>query len=199
MFGGVGLYCRGMFFGILAADVLYLKVDETNRPDFERAGSNPFTPYGDRAGSMKYLGGAARRPRERAGTCPVDAQGDRRRRARRRVTIESAAETTAGPRDARLGPAHVFPDSAARRLSRRFRREELSRPPQSRTRRCSREALTQHPFVHEPPIVEKHVSRAPGSGRVVFVLETNPAVRQQSFQPLTRLARARMCRFRAGG
>lgn len=54
MFGGVGLYCHGVFFGILAADVLYLKVDETNRPDFERAGSKPFTPYADRAGTMQY-------------------------------------------------------------------------------------------------------------------------------------------------
>lgn len=54
MFGGVGLYCRGVFFGILAGDVLYLKVDETNRPDFERGGSKPFTPYADRAGSMQY-------------------------------------------------------------------------------------------------------------------------------------------------
>jgi DNA transformation protein len=30
MFGGVGLYSRGVFFGILAADVLYLKTDDTN-------------------------------------------------------------------------------------------------------------------------------------------------------------------------
>jgi DNA transformation protein len=28
MFGGIGLYCRGLFFGIIAADVLYLKVDD---------------------------------------------------------------------------------------------------------------------------------------------------------------------------
>lgn len=54
MFGGVGLHCRGVFFGLLAADVLYLKVDETNRSDFKRAGSKPFTPYADRAGTMQY-------------------------------------------------------------------------------------------------------------------------------------------------
>jgi DNA transformation protein len=54
MFGGVGLYCRGFFFGILASDVLYLKADDTNRSDFERAGSKPFTPFADRAGSMQY-------------------------------------------------------------------------------------------------------------------------------------------------
>ena len=41
MFGGVGLYRAGVFFGILAGDVLYLKVDDTNRPDYERAGAKP--------------------------------------------------------------------------------------------------------------------------------------------------------------
>src|SRR5262245_24738425 len=30
MFGGVGLYCDNAFFGIIARDVLYLKVDTTN-------------------------------------------------------------------------------------------------------------------------------------------------------------------------
>jgi DNA transformation protein len=54
MFGGVGLYRRGIFFGIIAADVLYLKVDATNRPDYERAGMHPFKPYPDRAGTMQY-------------------------------------------------------------------------------------------------------------------------------------------------
>jgi DNA transformation protein len=54
MFGGVGLYCAGVFFGILAADVLYLKVDETNRPDYERAGAGAFKPYRNRSGTMQY-------------------------------------------------------------------------------------------------------------------------------------------------
>jgi DNA transformation protein len=55
MFGGVGLYCRGVFFGILASDVLYLKVDDTNRRDYERAGMTAFTPFPDRPGSMSYF------------------------------------------------------------------------------------------------------------------------------------------------
>jgi DNA transformation protein and related proteins len=54
MFGGVGLYCRGLFFGIIAGDVLYLKVDDTTRPEYERAGMGPFRPYPHRGGSMKY-------------------------------------------------------------------------------------------------------------------------------------------------
>lgn len=54
MFGGVGLYCGGVFFGIIARDVLYLKVDESNRPDYEGAGMHAFRPYPDRPGTMMY-------------------------------------------------------------------------------------------------------------------------------------------------
>ena len=54
MFGGVGLYCRDLFFGIIARDVLYLKVDDVTRGDYERAGTQPFTPYPKRAGTMQY-------------------------------------------------------------------------------------------------------------------------------------------------
>jgi DNA transformation protein len=54
MFGGVGLYCRGLFFGLIAADTLYLKVDDRNLADYERAGSKPFRPYANRPSSMRY-------------------------------------------------------------------------------------------------------------------------------------------------
>jgi DNA transformation protein len=54
MFGGVGLYRQDLFFGILAGDVLYLKVDDETRGACEAAGSSPFRPYGDRAGTMQY-------------------------------------------------------------------------------------------------------------------------------------------------
>jgi DNA transformation protein len=54
MFGGVGLYAGDAFFGILAADVLYLKVDDTNRAEYEAAGAHPFKPYDDRTGTMSY-------------------------------------------------------------------------------------------------------------------------------------------------
>ena len=54
MFGGVGLYADDVFFGILAADVLFFKVGEANRREYERAGSSPFKPYADRAMTMPY-------------------------------------------------------------------------------------------------------------------------------------------------
>lgn len=54
MFGGVGLYHAGVFFGILARDTLFLKVDAGNIGDYEAAGAKPFAPYEGRSGTMKY-------------------------------------------------------------------------------------------------------------------------------------------------
>lgn len=54
MFGGIGLYADGVFFGIVAGDVLYLKVDDRSRPDYERVGAHPFRPYADRPVTMQY-------------------------------------------------------------------------------------------------------------------------------------------------
>ncbi|PXA86329.1 hypothetical protein DMC25_14150 [Caulobacter sp. D4A] len=47
MFGGVGLYANGLFFAILDDDTLYLKGDETLKPQFEAAGSLAFDPFGE--------------------------------------------------------------------------------------------------------------------------------------------------------
>jgi len=48
MFGGAGLYCDGTMFGLISDDVAYLKVDNSNREDFVKAGSSPFNPYPDK-------------------------------------------------------------------------------------------------------------------------------------------------------
>lgn len=45
MFGGAGLYHQNAFFGLVADDVLYFKVDDGNRADYEAAGSGPFRPF----------------------------------------------------------------------------------------------------------------------------------------------------------
>ena len=52
MFGGAGLYHQGAFFGLVADDVLYFKVNDTNKADYEAAGSGPFKPFGTYA--MSY-------------------------------------------------------------------------------------------------------------------------------------------------
>ncbi len=54
MFGGVGLYSGELFFGLLAADVLYLKADGETRHRFEQVNAKPFMPYAERA-STNYF------------------------------------------------------------------------------------------------------------------------------------------------
>ena len=55
MFGGVGLYLEGVFFGLIAGDVLYFKVDDSNKPDYTAAGMEPFRPYGKGSYAMSYF------------------------------------------------------------------------------------------------------------------------------------------------
>src|SRR5205085_3165369 len=43
MFGGWGLYHEGLFFALVIQDALYLKVDDENRAEFDRAKLPPFT------------------------------------------------------------------------------------------------------------------------------------------------------------
>lgn len=54
MFGGIGLYAGDVFFGILAADTLYLKTDDRTRVSYEAAGMAAFKPYADKPMTMPY-------------------------------------------------------------------------------------------------------------------------------------------------
>jgi DNA transformation protein len=54
MFGGVGLYSADCFFGIVAADELFFKVDDSNRAAYKAAGTEPFRPVMDRPVTMSY-------------------------------------------------------------------------------------------------------------------------------------------------
>jgi DNA transformation protein len=54
MFGGVGVYSNDLFFALVDDDVLYFKVDDTTRPDFEALGLGPFRPFGDEGETMQY-------------------------------------------------------------------------------------------------------------------------------------------------
>jgi len=55
MFGGAGIYCRGVMFALVADDVLYLKVDDSNRADFEEVGAGPFRPYPEKGGKSTVM------------------------------------------------------------------------------------------------------------------------------------------------
>jgi len=55
MFGGVGLYCEELFFGLIDNDTLYLRVNDDNRADYTARGMSQFRPYADRPElSMSY-------------------------------------------------------------------------------------------------------------------------------------------------
>jgi DNA transformation protein len=54
MFGGAGLYFEGLFFGLIADDILYFKVDDSNRADYEVEGMGPFKPFPDKKEVMQY-------------------------------------------------------------------------------------------------------------------------------------------------
>lgn len=56
MFGGAGLYREEFFFALVADDVLYLRVDDSNRADYADRGMAAFRPYADRPHlSMSYF------------------------------------------------------------------------------------------------------------------------------------------------
>jgi len=56
MFGGVGLYCEELFFGLIDNDTLYLRVNDDNRADYTAHGMGQFRPYADRPElSMTYF------------------------------------------------------------------------------------------------------------------------------------------------
>jgi DNA transformation protein len=54
MFGGVGIFSGDLFFALIDGDTLYLKVDDSNRGDFEARGLGPFRPFGDDGETMQY-------------------------------------------------------------------------------------------------------------------------------------------------
>ena len=43
MFRSAGIFCDGVMFGLVNDGSIYLKVDDSSIPDFEREGSLPFT------------------------------------------------------------------------------------------------------------------------------------------------------------
>jgi DNA transformation protein len=96
MFGGVGLYSDESFFGLIAEDTLYLRVDDSNRAEFSARGAAPFRPYADRPQlSMSYF------------EAPVEVLEDARQLvewARRSVAVAMGAANGVRPRRPRRAP-----------------------------------------------------------------------------------------------
>ncbi|MGE0595492.1 MAG: TfoX/Sxy family protein [Hyphomonadaceae bacterium] len=59
MFGGAGVYARGVMFGLLAGDVIHIKVDDALKAALRDEGSGPFVwspDNGPRAGEQIEMG-----------------------------------------------------------------------------------------------------------------------------------------------
>ena len=55
MFGGYGIYHKGVMFGLVADDTLYLKADKESAKEFETRGLNQFEyDKGDKVVKMSY-------------------------------------------------------------------------------------------------------------------------------------------------
>jgi DNA transformation protein and related proteins len=91
MFGGIGLYCDGLFFGLIDNDTLFFKVDDSNRPDYVARGMAAFRPFPDRPDqSMSYF------------EVPADALEDRDELTTwARKSVAAALATAKPPRPSR--------------------------------------------------------------------------------------------------
>jgi len=56
MFGGAGIYCNDLIFGIIVDDAVYLKADASTKNEFEALGMEPFSyeAKGNKKVSMSY-------------------------------------------------------------------------------------------------------------------------------------------------
>jgi len=106
MFGGHALYVDGLCMALIIQDTLYLKVDDTHRPLFERAGCKPFTYAGknDEVHVMSYY------------TAPEEAMespGEMLPWARRALAAAVAARAKAAPRKKTTAAAKNAPAKKA--------------------------------------------------------------------------------------
>jgi DNA transformation protein len=75
MFSGYGLYLDGVIFGLVARDRLWLRVDDRSRPDFQKAGMEPFAYSRDGSRSASPISDA---PTRFWPTPPSSANGPRK-------------------------------------------------------------------------------------------------------------------------
>ena len=96
MFGGIGLYAADLFFGIIDDDIVYLKVDDSTRGEYEARGMPAFRPY-EGGTSMNY----SQLPEEILEEQETLQLSRPRRRARRQVKARERKECAGeGPKEA---------------------------------------------------------------------------------------------------
>jgi DNA transformation protein len=114
MFGGVGFYSDELFFGLLAGDALYFKVDDTTRGDFTARGMGPFMPFPDKPDyAMGYY------------EVPADVIEDAEALvawARKAMRVAAAAPRNTKSRKARSLVADAGPGSGKAKAPKKLRR-----------------------------------------------------------------------------
>ena len=55
MFGGAGVFQAGKIFAVIAQDIIYFKVDNSNIDDYRNAGSVQFKPFENKDMMMPYF------------------------------------------------------------------------------------------------------------------------------------------------
>ena len=55
MFGGLGIYCDGVFFAVVDNDRLYFKFDDVTWPDYDAFQAEQWVIDGEKGGPMPYL------------------------------------------------------------------------------------------------------------------------------------------------
>jgi DNA transformation protein and related proteins len=102
MFGGAGIYCDSVIFGLIIDDVLYLKADETSAQDFKADGMAPFS-YETKSGVRSVM--SYWRAPERLFDEPEDFVMWARRSLAISHTAKTAPKTSAAKRKVVKAPA----------------------------------------------------------------------------------------------
>lgn len=107
MFGGYGLYAQGVLFALLDDDAMFLRTDETGRPEFEAAGSRPFAPIPGAKPMMGYWG------------VPIDVLEDRDELPRWCERAHNVALAAKAAKSAKAATKRRRPGRAARKPGKR--------------------------------------------------------------------------------
>jgi DNA transformation protein len=104
MFGAIGLYSDGLFFGLIDNDTLFFKVSDSNRGDYLARNMAAFRPFPDKPDlSMSYF------------TVPADALEDRDELA---VWARKSVAVAAASPKPRARAAKTTPAESKRRVRR---------------------------------------------------------------------------------
>ena len=98
MFGGIGLYCDELFFALMDDDIVYFKVDDSNREDYIARGCEAFRPFPDDPNTiaMNYF---------RVPSDVLEDVDELKIWARKSLAVASAAATAKALRTQRARPA----------------------------------------------------------------------------------------------